>query len=68
MEEAVDEIRGNTRRYARRQITWFRHQLPDSARRIDSMAPLEDQVGVALATWEAAGGPSGRRARSEART
>ena len=53
LEEAVEEIRRNTRRYARRQLTWFRHQLPESAVRIDATAPLEVQVEATLAAWEA---------------
>jgi tRNA dimethylallyltransferase len=31
LEEALDLIRRNTRAYARRQVTWFRNQLPDGA-------------------------------------
>lgn len=54
LEEAVEDIRRNTRRYARRQITWFRHQLPDDAVRIDATDPLDDQVRATLAAWEAA--------------
>ncbi|MEQ8331052.1 MAG: tRNA (adenosine(37)-N6)-dimethylallyltransferase MiaA [Longimicrobiales bacterium] len=54
MEEAVEEIRRNTRRYARRQLTWFRHQLPESTVRIDATAPLGAQVDAAAAAWEAA--------------
>ena len=34
LEEAADGIRRATRRYARRQITWFRHQLPEHAVRM----------------------------------
>ena len=30
LEEAADVGRADTRRYAKRQFTWFRHQLPDS--------------------------------------
>ena len=51
--EAMEEIRANTRRYARRQITWFRNQLPASARRIDATAPIEDQVRMTLEAWSA---------------
>ena len=54
LEEAMEEIRGNTRRYARRQITWFRNQLPDSVLRIDATAPIADQVRLTLAAWSAA--------------
>lgn len=35
LDEAVDAIKRSTRRYARRQVTWFRHQLPEQARRLD---------------------------------
>ena len=51
--EAMEEIRANTRRYARRQITWFRNQLPASAHRIDATAPIEDQVRMTLEAWSA---------------
>jgi tRNA dimethylallyltransferase len=30
LEEAVALIKRNTRRYAKRQLTWFRHQLPQT--------------------------------------
>ncbi|GIT50562.1 MAG: hypothetical protein Ct9H300mP15_07750 [Gemmatimonadota bacterium] len=30
LEEAMEEIRRNTRRYARRQLTWFRISFPFS--------------------------------------
>lgn len=56
LEEAMEQIRLNTRRYARRQITWFRNQLPPSVLRIDATAPLEDQVSVTLDAWRADGG------------
>jgi tRNA dimethylallyltransferase len=29
MDEAIAKGQGDTRRYAKRQFTWFRHQLPD---------------------------------------
>jgi tRNA dimethylallyltransferase len=29
LEEAIAKGQGDTRRYAKRQFTWFRHQLPD---------------------------------------
>lgn len=34
LEEAAERIRAATRRYARRQETWFRHQLPEHAVRM----------------------------------
>ena len=29
LEAAIDAAQQQTRRYAKRQMTWFRHQLPD---------------------------------------
>ena len=31
LEEAIAAVKADTRRYAKRQFTWFRHQLPDWA-------------------------------------
>ncbi len=56
LEEALEDVRRSTRRYARRQATWFRHQLPAGARRIDATQPLEAQVRLTLRAWEEAGG------------
>ena len=56
LEGAVEEIRSSTRKYARRQLTWFRHQVTDSAVRVDATAPLDEQVDAALAAFERAGG------------
>ena len=56
LEAAVEEIRHNTRKYARRQLTWFRHQLPDSAVRVDATEPAESQRDQVLEAWERAGG------------
>lgn len=55
LEEAMDEIRRQTRRYARRQLTWFRHQLPASAVRIDATLPLAEQVERALSALREGG-------------
>ena len=51
LEEAMEEIRVNTRRYARRQLTWFRNQLPSSVRIIDATASIELQAGAVLEAW-----------------
>jgi tRNA dimethylallyltransferase len=56
LEEALDQIRAHTRQYARRQLTWLRHQLPDSAVRVDATAPAEEIADRALAAYEQAGG------------
>jgi phage gp46-like protein len=55
LEDAMEQIRRNTRKYARRQLTWFRHQLPSEAVRIDAMRPLEEQVEAVLAAMRGAG-------------
>lgn len=55
LEEAMDEIRRNTRRYARRQLTWLRNQLPESATRIDATLPLDDQVAAVIGVLEEEG-------------
>lgn len=47
MDEALDLVRKNTRAYARRQTTWFRHQLPPGAVRLDATRPhdaLADEI------------------------
>ena len=56
LDEAVEEIRRNTRRYARRQLTWYRNQLPEGAVRVDAMAPRDEQVEAVLAAWQGRAG------------
>lgn len=53
LDEAVDEIRRNTRRYARRQLTWYRNQLPPGAVEVDAMLPVDDQAARVLEAWTA---------------
>lgn len=53
LQEAADQIRRNTRAYARRQLTWLRHQLPSGAVWLDSgsgsrPAELVEQI---VADW-----------------
>jgi tRNA dimethylallyltransferase len=42
LEEALDLVRKHTRAYARRQLTWFRHQLPGGAVWLDATRPVAD--------------------------
>ena len=50
--EAIERVIIETRQYAKRQRTWFRHQLPEShVTRIDPTAP--DAFERALAWWDA---------------
>jgi tRNA dimethylallyltransferase len=58
LEETVLEIARSTRRYARRQLTWFRNQLPAGTRTVDATAPLEAQVEEVLEAWRSGGGRS----------
>ncbi len=51
LEEAVEAVQRATRRYARRQRTWFRHQLPDTGvLRLDATLPLGRQLEE-VARW-----------------
>jgi tRNA dimethylallyltransferase len=54
MEEAMDRIRRATRRYARRQLTWFRHQLPADAVWLDGTLPLDTQADEVMRIWQSA--------------
>ncbi len=46
LEDALDLVRKNTRAYARRQLTWFRHQLPEGAVWLDASLPVEELARV----------------------
>ena len=59
---ATEQIRSNTRRYSRRQLTWFRNQLPATAIHIDAMQPLAEQVEIALSAWRGGAAEEGRPA------
>ncbi len=51
LEEAADRIRRKTRGYARRQLTWFRNQLPDDAVWLDGTRPNDELVDEMVARW-----------------
>jgi tRNA dimethylallyltransferase len=51
LDEAAEAIRRNTRRYARRQLTWFRNQLPRDTVRVDALAPMERQIRTVVEAW-----------------
>lgn len=53
LEAAIDEIQRATRRYARRQMTWFRHQLPDSRIILDGNRPISELVDQIVTTHSA---------------
>jgi tRNA dimethylallyltransferase len=52
LEEALDRMRSQTRQYARRQLTWFRHQLPEDAIHVDTSRPLDALVAEVVAAWQ----------------
>ncbi len=51
LEEAVERTRVATRQYARRQVTWFRHQLGPGTVKVDGTAPLEAQCAHVTRAW-----------------
>ncbi|MFV2006806.1 MAG: tRNA (adenosine(37)-N6)-dimethylallyltransferase MiaA [Longimicrobiales bacterium] len=51
LEEALEDMSRATKRYARRQMTWFRHQLPNDAVRLDGMQAIEEQVEIVVSAW-----------------
>lgn len=51
LNEAIDAIQRATRAYARRQITWFRHQLAEPVIRIDAGADRETIVETIVREW-----------------
>ena len=55
LDDAIEEVRRNTRRYARRQLTWFRNKLPSSATWIDATRPVSEQVAMVREAMESAG-------------
>lgn len=50
-EEALTRIVRDTWAYARRQRTWFRHQVPEEAPRLDAREPVERLADRAEAAW-----------------
>lgn len=51
LEDVRERMIVATRQYSRRQLTWFRNQLPDDAVRIDAAAPLERQADRVEEAW-----------------
>jgi tRNA dimethylallyltransferase len=60
-EEVEEALRRGTRRYARRQRTWFRNQLPaGGVHRLDATRPLDELVDSVVAAWEHARAGDGK--------
>lgn len=54
VEEAVTLTQAATRRYARRQRTWLRHQLPPGAIVLDARPPRDELVRNIVKSWKEA--------------
>ena len=65
LEETIERITGATRRYARRQLTWMRNQLPPDTVTVDAGLPLAEQVNAVVETWRDRGGRAPRRTAPE---
>lgn len=48
LEQAIALVQRNTRRYARRQVTWFRHQLSPDAVRLDAARTRPQLIGAIM--------------------
>ncbi len=57
---ALEAMRLRTRQYARRQLTWFRHQLPPDAVTLDALLPFDAQVDRVLTIWRERGSERGQ--------
>jgi tRNA dimethylallyltransferase len=53
LDEALDLARKNTRDYTKRQLTWFRKQLPDGAVWLDATRPRPELVERIIEIWNA---------------
>ena len=51
LEDAVDAIQRATRRYARRQLTWLRNQLPPDAVWLDARRPVDELADEIARSW-----------------
>ncbi|MEX2528522.1 MAG: tRNA (adenosine(37)-N6)-dimethylallyltransferase MiaA [Gemmatimonadota bacterium] len=65
-EDGLERTIVRTRQYARRQETWFRHQLPPGSLELDGELPLSQRVIRVAREWEARGGWVGPGARTAA--
>ena len=52
MDAAIDAIQRATRAYARRQVTWFRHQLAEPVLRINAEQPRDVIVRTIVTEWQ----------------
>jgi tRNA dimethylallyltransferase len=52
LDDALDQVRRNTRAYAKRQGTWFRNQLPPGAVWLDATRPIAEWVEIIAAALD----------------
>lgn len=52
LEEAIETAQRATRNFVKRQLTWFRHQLPPHASRVDARRPIGELVDAIVESWE----------------
>jgi len=53
LKEALERMRRQTRQYSRRQLTWFRHQLPEDTLRLDALRPTHELIDEVTGAWRA---------------
>jgi tRNA dimethylallyltransferase len=53
LEEAIAKTKQATRQYAKRQMTWFRHQLEGEVLTLDATRPPEEVAAEIAARWRA---------------
>jgi len=68
LDSALEDMRRETRRYARRQLTWLRHQLPEDTRVVDATWPLEAQARAVISEWSASVGRNATDIENRGRT
>ncbi|MCH5463392.1 tRNA (adenosine(37)-N6)-dimethylallyltransferase MiaA [Lactobacillus sp. LC28-10] len=49
--DAIEKIKQDTRHYAKRQLTWFRHQLPVQWYDIIADDETKNEIGTAVSEW-----------------
>jgi tRNA dimethylallyltransferase len=55
LDEALELARKNTRAYTKRQLTWFRTQLPEGAVWLEATRPRAELADEIVETWRARG-------------
>jgi tRNA dimethylallyltransferase len=60
LEAAVERVKQVTRAYARRQETWFRHQLPPDTFQVDALLPVGEQLRLVLSHLASLATPEAR--------